>query len=201
MVGVRVYVEGGGDQRATLARCRAGYRALIGQVLGDRPKPRIIPCGSRRAAFDDFCTAVAGPARVILLVDAEASVAAGHSAWQHLSARDGWQCPKGASDEQAHLMVQCMESWFLADRDTLVAFYGQEFKLGALPANPNVEDLPKKDVLAGLEHATRSARSKGRYHKTRHGFDLLARIDPAEIERVAPWAKRFFDTLRIFCQG
>ena len=34
----------------------------------------------------------------------------------------------GATDEQAHLMVQCMEAWFLADRETLAAVFGRGLK-------------------------------------------------------------------------
>lgn len=200
MVGVRLYVEGGGDQRATLGPCRQGYRALLDKVLGDRPKPRIIACGGRRAAFDDFCTALGGGANNLLLVDAEDPVQAGQTAWQHLSARDGWQRPPAATDDHAHLMVECMESWFLADKDALAAFYGQGFRKASLPANPKVEEIARKDLAAGLEAATRDTRTKGRYHKTRHGFDLLARIDATRLEHAAPWARRFFETLRAWCR-
>lgn len=200
MVGVRVYVEGGGDQRATLAACREGYRALLDKVVGDRPKPRIIACGGRRAAFDDFCTALGGGASTLLLVDAEDPVQPGQTAWQHLSARDGWQRPSGATDDQAHLMVECMESWFLADKDALGAFYGQGFRRASLPANPKVEEVPRKDVAAGLESATRDTKTKGCYHKTRHAFELLTRIDIGKLEHAAPWARRFFETLRTLCQ-
>ena len=93
-------------------------------------------------------------------------------------------------------MVQCMESWFLADKDRLEAFFGHGFHRYALPANPNVEEVAKNDVLGGLRNATRQCRSKGEYGKGRHSFDLLSQIDPAKVMAASPHAKRLVDTLR-----
>ena len=91
-------------------------------------------------------------------------------------------------------MVQMMESWFLADREALAAYYGQGFRAGALPSNTRIEDVAKDDVIDGLEQATRNT-SKGRYSKGRHSFDLLARLAPAKVTNASPYAKRLIDTL------
>ena len=133
----------------------------------------------------------------MLLVDSESPVyvpATAAQPWQHLRARDGWERPPRATDEQCHLMVQVMESWFLADREALGAYYGQGFRAGSLPQNPLIEDVGKDDVLNGLEQATRDT-SKGRYNKGRDSFDLLARLDPAKVTSASPYAKRFIDAL------
>jgi len=95
---------------------------------------------------------------------------------------------------QVHLMVQCMESWFLADRSALEEYYGRDFRSNGLPGNQNIEAISKLDVLQGLERATRDT-DKGEYHKTRHGFAILACIDPIMVGKCSPHAKAFLDFL------
>ena len=116
------------------------------------------------------------------------------SAWAHLQMGDGWQPPAGAIDDQAHLMVQCMEAWFLADREALTEFYGPEFLAGSLPGQQNIEQIPKPSLLPALEHASRQT-SKGPYHKTRHGFALLTLLNPQRLRDASPHASRLFEAL------
>ena len=78
--------------------------------------------------------------------------------------RDGWERPDEATDENAHLMVQCMEAWFLADKDNLAAYFGHGFNRNALPGRQEIEDVAKDDVLRGLKNATRQCK-KGEYGK------------------------------------
>jgi hypothetical protein len=52
-----------------------------------------------------------------------------------------------------------MESWFLADRDTLERFFGQGFNSNALPAKGSeVEAQPKKLVYQMLAAATNNCK-------------------------------------------
>jgi hypothetical protein len=85
-----------------------------------------------------------------------------------------------------------MEAWFLADRPALKQYYNDELK--ALPGNPNIEEIPKQDVMTGLHNATRDT-SKRAYHKTRHGFDILECINPAEVRRRSPHVDALFQLL------
>ena len=88
-----------------------------------------------------------------------------------------------------------MESWFLADPEALSSFYQQRFRPQALPGNPGqIEQIPKKDVDDGLERATR-ATAKGRYHKGRHSFEILASLDPDKVKTASPYARRFIQAL------
>jgi hypothetical protein len=112
-----------------------------------------------------------------------------------IAARDGWRRPHGAADDQCHLMVQIMESWFLADKVGLASFYGQGFRENALPASQEVEQIPKADVLSGLAQATRDTR-KGSYSKGSHSFHILADVDLASVEDAAPHARHLLETLR-----
>jgi hypothetical protein len=91
-------------------------------------------------------------------------------------------------------MVQCMEAWFLADKTTLARYYGDGFRESALPRNPRIEEIPKREVAYGLRRAT-EATIKGPYHKTRHGFDLLGRLDPRAVRQRSPFADAFFMVL------
>jgi len=93
-------------------------------------------------------------------------------------------------------MVEMMESWFHADKDALAVFYGNGFRNGALKANPEVERIPKRDLIAGLRAATKDSQ-KGNYydHKTSHAPELLASIQPQLVRRAAPNCERLFQTV------
>ena len=189
---VHIYVEGGGDQNLTLTKCRRGFSQFFKKIVPSGAQPKIIACGSRIQAYNRFCTAIKQYSDVfcILLVDSEAPVTDDQGSWHHLKKRDHWDCPSSATDDNAHLMVQCMESWFLADKNTLADFYGQGFNLNALPKQLNIEKIPKDDVNQGLEAATRQTKTKGKYHKTRHGFDLLALISPDKVRQTSEHADK-----------
>lgn len=199
MVSVQVYVEGGGDSKALRTECQRGFNEFIKKAGLASRMPRIVVCGGRQQAYSDFCVAAeqAGNQEVpMLLVDAEEPVQSG-GPWEHLKSQAGWTRPAGTADQQCHLMVQIMESWFLCDVETLTAFYGNGFQQNALPRNSNVEAVPKSDVLGGLTRATRQTQ-KGPYSKGNHSFSILASIDPAKVESTAPYAKRLLEALRAY---
>lgn len=203
---VKLYVEGGGDAAALKTACREGFTTFVTKA-GLKKRPRVVACGSRRDAFDSFCTAIANGEDAILLVDSEDAVLAQNQQgqpdswlpWAHLNARigDGWDKPASVTDAQCHFMAQVMESWFLADRDALKAFFGQGFKENALPAANNaVEGVAKQQAYDALAKATHNCKTKATYGKGEHSFKLLTKIDPAKVTQASPWAKRFIDELR-----
>lgn len=171
MVNVKLFVEGGGDARSLKRDCREGFRKFIERAGINGNRFKVVACGGRTKTFSSFKNEPAeGDEIPVLLVDSEDSVTS-HGPWQHLKARreDNWDRPIGTEDNQCHLMVQSMESWFLADRQTLESFYRQGFQGSALPADPNIERIAKRDVLASLNQATRNTR-KGQYSKGKHSF-------------------------------
>ena len=99
------------------------------------------------------------------------------------------------STNSIFFMVQLMEAWFLADRQALSSYFGQGFNANSLPNNPNIEDVPKRDVEASLRNATRQS-GKGAYHKGNHASDLLGRIDPATVCNACPNFALLVDFLR-----
>ena len=196
MVTATLYIEGGGEGKDFRARFREGWKRFFGSAgVGDRTK--IVRGAGRKQTFDRFATAVSdsAPGTVpFLLVDSEGPVASGYSAWQHLGARDGWTRPTGAGDGQAFLMVQVMETWFLADREALRSYFGAKFRENVLKTWPDLEDVPKSTVFEALERATASCRKP--YSKGKVSFELLARVDPARVEAACPHARALLDELR-----
>jgi hypothetical protein len=204
---VKLYVEGGGNSKALKIEFRRAFSTFL-RKAGIKKLPRISPGGGRQNTYNSFCTAVKNGEPAILLVDSEAPVASvsqlGNEAekwlpWQHLKQRqgDGWEKPDGAEDLQCHLMTQCMESWFLADRDALKRFFGQGFQENQLPAIAHpVESVPKQQIYQSLSKSTHDCKTKSQYGKGMHSFKLIELIDPDKVTKASRWAKRFVDDLK-----
>lgn len=166
---IRIYVEGD-------LRLRRGFHKFFGG--GERI--RVIAGRSGPEARKDFLAAKADHpgSIVLLLVDAEKSLAA---------------APR---DPNAFFMIQVMESWFLADRERLGQYFGDGFKAKALPGSPKqVESIPKRDVLRGLDAATKQCGGGQKQYglaKAKHGGELLSRIRPALVRAASPECERLF---------
>ena len=194
----KIYIEGGGNTERTLKACRAAFSKYCEMVVPAGHNPRVVACGSRQEAYEDFKKGLndAKYDRVALLVDSEIAIAKGDTGWKHLKKSDNWDKPTGAQDDAAHLMVQSMESWFMAHKEHLNDYYGQNFNSNALPQNPAVEEISKQDVCSGLKNATRLT-SKGSYDKAKHGFEILSGIDPNKVEKASPFARLLHEYLKL----
>ncbi len=206
MVKVKIYVEGGGDAGSPLRNdCRRGFIAFFEKAGFAKRMPKVVACGSRVEAYDKFCKAVAqrGTDVPLLLVDSEGPVGAWNPStpgvpWAHLRDREGdqWKRPGGATDDSVHLMVQMMESWFLADRECLARYFGADFNENLLPApQQNLEEVPKADVERALKDSTRQCKKKGRYDKGEHSFQLLRQLDVSRVVEASPYARRLVETV------
>lgn len=205
---MKLYVEGGGDSNTLKTACRAGFSEFLSKAGLKGKMPRIVACGSRQNAYDSFCTAINTGEEALLLVDSESAVAAdcqqgeavNWQPWTHLRNRKGdqWERPPNAVDVDCHLMVQCMEAWFLADRKTLQGFFGQGFKVNPLPAVDNqIEAVTREQIYQSLSDATRVCKTKAKYGKGEHSFKLLAMIAPVKVMAESVWAKRFIDITKM----
>jgi hypothetical protein len=201
---VKLFVEGGGDGKALRTECRQAISEFLQKAGLVGCLPRTVASGSRRQAYDDFCTAILSGEPALLLIDSEGTVAAEHQEgdsadwqpWAHLAQRagDGWVMPDGAANSQCHLMVECMESWLLADRAALKVFFDPGFRASALPAAGRaIESVGKVQLYQALSAATSNCKTKAQYGKGAHSFKLLVSIDPAKVVAASPWAKRFVD--------
>lgn len=209
---IAIHLEGGGNTSETLAPFRQGMSAFLKPVVEEARKRkirwRLIPCGGRKETFDSFCDALRNEPNAfhILLVDAEEPVT--KTEWEHLEVRKGdqWKKPVQATDEQCHLMVVTMETWFLADPDAIKEFFKLKkgFDAGALPAiapppkPPKLatvlEAMSKESVHAVLKKATKHTADE-QYEKIKHGAKLLGRIDPAKVRQQCPASDRLFKEL------
>jgi Domain of unknown function (DUF4276) len=197
-VKIKLYIEGGGDSGLQDTLFREGWRTFFARAGLEGRMPRTFRGSSRNETFDAYQTAVRlrkDDELPLLLVDSEDLVAVGSSEWRHLEDRDGWQRPHGSGNQDAFLMVCCMETWFLADRAALQRFFHGCWNDNALPQWPALEAVPKDRVFTALAQATASCGKKA-YAKGKISFDLLKQIDPALVEAACPGAKRLLDRLR-----
>jgi hypothetical protein len=89
-------------------------------------------------------------------------------------------------------MVELMESWFLADPETIAKYFRHpNFAAKALGNAENVEHIPKADVLRRLKDATKNT-SKGEYSKVRHAPEILKRLDSALVRQRAENCEKLF---------
>ena len=187
-----LYLEGGAtrpDSKELKIRCREGFRKLLEKCgYGDqRRMPRLVACGSRHTAFEDFKTALGARANddyVALWVDSEDPMASIGKSWAHLKTRDNWAQPSGATDDQVLFMTTCMETLVSADHDALKKHYGPELQTTALPPLANLENRDRHDVQDKLVHATRKCTNA--YAKGKRSFEILAMLAPATLEKHLP---------------
>ena len=197
MSGVAIYMEGGGNKGNGRTALRQGMDAFLDPLKeAARAKEihwKLICCGSRNEAFRGFRNALRNgdDGIVVLLVDSEGLVQGAPRA--HLHARDRWELT-GVEDTAVHLMVQTMETWIVADMDTLSGYYGQRFNQRALPRATDLERVGKQDIENSLQRATERTQ-KGRYRKIAHASDLLKQIDPDTVQARCRHCRRLFDEL------
>ncbi len=194
---LKIYVEGGGETKNLKTHCRKGFRSFFQQAGIENFT--VTACGSRQTAYKDFGIAVKTVDEntlPILLVDSEAPILDENfgKPWVHLKQRDNWDRPNQSDESQAHLMVQCMEAWFMADKEALEKFYGKDFHENSLPKRQDIENIDKKDIFSSLKMAAKQTK-KANYDKGAHSFEILKNIAPQKVKDASPWAKRLFQYL------
>jgi hypothetical protein len=197
MTGIRIYVEGGGRDNLSKRQIRTGFDEFLRPVRDLARKRQIewkvIPCGPRNAAFENFKLALRTHPNAfnILLVDSESKVT--QPRWEHLRQQDRWQAPD-LPEEHCHFMVCTTEAWLVADAEALASYYGQGFRRNVLPAQPDIETVEKEALMSALNRATERTQ-KGRYRKIEHCSDLLKRLDPARVRSRTYHCDLLFRTL------
>ena len=172
--GVQLYMEGN-------KRLRAPMSQFIRKITGPIDL-KITPCNSR----DDAIKQCMKDVGAMLLIDSEG---------EELRSLISRIRPQIGPANRAFFMVQKMEAWFIADRNALLNHFGAGFRESALPQNPNVEEVPPRDIDDALRNATRNC-SKQRYVKGRDDVDLLNRLNPTAVYNACPNFKLLVDHLR-----
>ena len=189
MTEVRIYFEGD-------PQLRPGFQQFLTKLVATGNRPKLIGCGAN--VVKSYMDGVKrNPTSInIMLRDSEGP---GDRSALLLETRqhDHWDSEIGRNvgDYQLHFMVEIMESWFLADREALNSYYGRGFSENQLPANPNIEQIPKNDVLNRLSAATTNT-TKGKYHKTKHAPALLENVDPNKVQAAAPNCAKLFSYIQ-----
>jgi hypothetical protein len=206
---IAIHLEGGGNSEATISPFRQGMSAFLQPLVTAARRQgirwRIIPYGGRSQTFKYFCNALITEPDVfhILLVDAEEAVT--KKEWEHLKTRvgDQWDKPAKATDEQCHLMIVTMETWFLADPNGVKEFFKLKkgFDASALPDEPPLPTPPKvatvmqamskQKVNAIFAKATRDTKGE-QYEKIKHGAKLLEKINSVKVRQQCPSCDRLF---------
>lgn len=198
LVKIKLYIEGGGDSALQDTLFREGWKVFFEKAGLAGRMPRTFRGGGRDATFDAYQTAVRTkkPDELpLLLVDCEDLISEGITEWDHLEARDGWERPANIGIDDAFLMVCCMETWFLADREALKRFFHDCWRDNAVPQWLNLEAISKEVVFEKLALATAGCGKKS-YAKGKRSFEILKVIDPKIVEEKCPGAKRLLDRLR-----
>lgn len=210
---IAIYVEGGGDSAEQRNELRKGFDGLLraqkAAAQAKRWRWSLVPSGSRDDAYRAFVHKLQQdpPTLCVLLVDSEEAVptrpddapdADARLRVAHLSGRDRWDL-SACDPRQVHLMVQCMETWIVADPTALGAFYGKDFRETQLPVRLNLEEEPKLEVYAKLARATKGT-TKGEYSgknraKIKHASELLKRVDASQVAVRCPRFKTFTEWL------
>ena len=170
-------------------------REIRGLARAKKLKWKIVPCGGRNQAFDRFRNSIIdGDISVsILLVDAEGALLTAPR--KHLKQRDQWNLGS-VSESSVQLMVQAMETWIVADPNSLANYFGRGFARNALPGEGvDLEQLDRNRISFLLRDTTKRT-AKREYKKIRDGSALLARIDPEIVCERCRSCKRLFETLR-----
>ncbi len=181
---IRIYVEGGGNAKIDNA-CKKGFHQLLENAGFKGRVPRIVACGSRDVAYDRFKTAINAGITALLIVDSEDPVSDISKTWEHLKKRDSWERPAKANDEQVFLMTTCMETWVVADIETLRKIFPNCLKEKLLPKPSPLSELEKLDrhaIQDALDTATN--RCPNAYKKGKRSFALLAHLSPATLKRL-----------------
>jgi hypothetical protein len=202
-VSAHICIEGGAtgsDSKDLDIRCREGFRKLLencGFAISKKQMPRLVACGGRGAAFDRFKiaqrTKTAGDF-VGLWIDSEEPLSNLEATWEHLRERDQWVKPEKAVDEQVLFMTTCMETWFVADREALKAYFKDKLQVSALPPLQNLEDRDRHDVQNKLVHASRQCSNA--YAKGSKSYEILGKLSPRVLEQFLPSFVRVCRILR-----
>lgn len=183
MVKITIFVEGGGDSKELQARCREGFRKLLENCGYEGRMLKIVACGARNAAFEDFRNAlrwVKGREFVAMMIDSEQPLGNLEATWQHLAQHDRWQKPSGVLDAQVLFMTTCMETWIVADHSAMKKHYGHALKVAKLPPLQELETRDRHDVLDSLERATQDCSNA--YRKGKRSFAVLATLSPDTLQ-------------------
>ena len=172
---VVLFIEGTRD--ISNGDLREGFHKLLKQKLKGS-MPRIKMGNGKKQTIDKFLNAD----DALLLCDLD-------NPPEHVEAD---LCEQGllSSRDKVFYMIQEMEAWILSQSDVLDKFYCEEVSKHIPKKNAMLIDEPDKE----LQKITQKSR-KGKYHKVRHGTQLLQMLDAGRLYDEFADFKRLIDNL------
>jgi hypothetical protein len=198
-VKVHLYVEGGpkGTHADGLRRFKNSFKQHLVQLDPRLSNLDVSPCGSTDETIRDYARAVQDKKTdsvVALLVDSDATVTAKTTA-AHLRAKLAFVKLAEKDREHIFLMVQCMEAWLVTDKDALEKCFGAKVHSLKFPANPDIESVPKNDILSALDKAASHTPTK-HYGKIRDAAEILTVLRPERVAKRSRHAAMLHEFLR-----
>lgn len=157
-----LFIEGTTDD--TNGNLREGFYKLLYQRLKDN-MPRIRMGNNTRETIGKYKACQSNSYALIDLDDFEAN---------KKTAMDKYEIN---DSDQVFFMIQEMEAWFISQPDILDEYYG--FKISEKLIKKNAKEFKCPDEY--LQDLTKQCK-KGRYHKVRHGVELLKKLDANKLQ-------------------
>jgi hypothetical protein len=187
VVSAFIYLEGGAtgaNSKYLDISCERAFHKLLDRMGFTGRKPRLVACGGRGDVFNRFKTALRsrGSHYIAMWIDSEDPMTNTESAWDHLASVTtvvAWERPEGVTDDQVLFMTTCMETWIVADRETLRAHYGGKLFENRLPSLVGLEGKNRHLVQDALARATEICPSP--YKKGEKSFTVFAKLEPAAL--------------------
>jgi hypothetical protein len=189
-MGSVIYIEGGGESKYLHSCCRHGFRKLLEKCGYAGHMPRLVAGGGRGTTFNDFKVAFKNKPSddfIAMLLDSEDPLQDTLGCWAHLKSRDGWNKPDGATEEQVLFMTTCMETWIVADRNSLINYYGTQLFINRLPSLVNLEKRVRHEIQNALEQAT--VNCSNAYQKNKRSYEVLAILNPDELRKLPNFSR------------
>ncbi len=190
-----IYIEGGArgaDSKHVNIRCIEAFHKLLGRMEFSGRQPKLVASGGRAAVFRDFRSAHKATEAdfIAMWIDSEEPISNINAAWAHLEnvkTVTKWDRPDGALDEQVLFMTTCMETWILADRETMREHFRQGFNENQLPAMNAIEGRSRDDVQARLVSATKNCQNA--YEKGKRSYVIVGKLNPDALRQLSSFSR------------
>ena len=193
-----VYIEGGSD---TNGKVNAEFRHAFHEIFsnaGITKPPKVIMAKAQMVG--KFVRSYKKDNDALLLLDSEMNVKGDEDKTdalrrfiQNVKKRKDWdENSDEIPEDRIHFMVACMESWFIADVDTIQTYFG--IGKEKIQDWQDVEIIDKDKILDTLKKIAGESPKK-KYSKTRDATKLLRRTNPLVVKEKAYFCDRFLKFL------
>jgi len=190
-----IYIEGGArgaDSKHVNIRCTEAFHKLLDRMGFSGRQPKLVAGGGRDTVFRDFRMAhdAAKADFVAMWIDSEEPISDIDAAWDHLenvTTVTKWDRPDGALDDQVLFMTTCMETWILADRETMRENFRQGFNENQLPPISDIEKRSRDDVQARLVIATKNCQNA--YEKGKRSYMIVGKLNPDALRQLSSFSR------------